>query len=380
MRIRALKPEFFLHEGVATLEVQTRLFYQGLWCVADREGRFHWRPKRLKAQIFPYDDFNVAGMLEELARAGFIRRYVVAEQTYGVIDSWSRNQIPARDEPPSELPAPDGSMTEYSRPPNQTVRARIYQRDNYRCAYCQRDLSRDSRARVLDHVIPYSKGGTNNEQNLVTACKPCNAAKRDRDPADAGMPWPEGLGETYQTGPYVTPPLTVVNVPSDPLVLLGNREGEVGIGNGNEEIAPAAPAFRAADLMELWNSVTKPPIPRCRELTDERRRKIRSRIAKRPSLAEWREAFEALQASAFYRGQNDRQWIADFDWVIKNDTVIAKLLERARTAPPSLVGRTMSRDLSWLEECRHEPKCGSLTIHTTRSMVDAARAAKAVAS
>ena len=53
----------------------------------------------------------------------------------------------------------------------------------------------DKRAACLDHVVPYSKGGTNRAENLVTCCKKCNAAKSDKTPSQAGFNWPNGLGE-----------------------------------------------------------------------------------------------------------------------------------------------------------------------------------------
>lgn len=59
MRIRTIKPEFFNHEAIFELEKSTklplRLAYIGLWCAADREGRFKWEPRRLGVQIMPYD-------------------------------------------------------------------------------------------------------------------------------------------------------------------------------------------------------------------------------------------------------------------------------------------------------------------------------------
>ncbi|WP_412758748.1 HNH endonuclease [Metabacillus fastidiosus] len=33
----------------------------------------------------------------------------------------------------------------------------------------------------VDHVIPVSKGGTDNRNNLVTACQDCNSGKNDTD-------------------------------------------------------------------------------------------------------------------------------------------------------------------------------------------------------
>lgn len=48
----------------------------------------------------------------------------------------------------------------------------IYARDNHECVYC------GSRERLsIDHVVPLTKGGTNDFSNLVTACISCNSSK-----------------------------------------------------------------------------------------------------------------------------------------------------------------------------------------------------------
>lgn len=51
-------------------------------------------------------------------------------------------------------------------------RKRVFARDDNRCTYCGNtsDLS-------IDHCIPVSKGGSDDDQNLVTACLPCNNKK-----------------------------------------------------------------------------------------------------------------------------------------------------------------------------------------------------------
>jgi hypothetical protein len=41
---------------------------------------------------------------------------------------------------------------------------------------------------TVDHVTPKSRGGTSAWMNLVACCTPCNSRKRDRSPAEAGMP------------------------------------------------------------------------------------------------------------------------------------------------------------------------------------------------
>lgn len=53
------------------------------------------------------------------------------------------------------------------------MRLKIYKRDGYRCHYCGTHKGPFQ----LDHIRPYSKGGTDDERNLVTACRPCNMAR-----------------------------------------------------------------------------------------------------------------------------------------------------------------------------------------------------------
>lgn len=66
----------------------------------------------------------------------------------------------------------------------------IHQRDDHRCMYCNTRCNGsgdEPNAISLDHVIPRSRGGRNDWDNLVTACKRCNHRKADRTPEEAGM-------------------------------------------------------------------------------------------------------------------------------------------------------------------------------------------------
>lgn len=64
-------------------------------------------------------------------------------------------------------------------------RQNIFKRDGMKCVYCssKNDLT-------LDHVLPRSRGGGTNWNNLVTACKNCNARKGDYLPDEIGMELP----------------------------------------------------------------------------------------------------------------------------------------------------------------------------------------------
>jgi 5-methylcytosine-specific restriction endonuclease McrA len=61
----------------------------------------------------------------------------------------------------------------------------LFQRDGYLCLYCgdqfvPAELSRD-------HVTPFSQGGQDNWNNVVTSCIRCNNFKAGRTPEQAGM-------------------------------------------------------------------------------------------------------------------------------------------------------------------------------------------------
>ncbi len=122
-RIRYLKPDFFLDEDLAALPPLIRLFYQGLWVHADREGRLEDRPQRLKVEIMPYEDgFSVEDALTLLAKpkAGSGRPYIVRYEVDGrrfiQILSWAKHQRPHPNEKASEIPpVPQEAMPMYDK-------------------------------------------------------------------------------------------------------------------------------------------------------------------------------------------------------------------------------------------------------------------------
>lgn len=54
-------------------------------------------------------------------------------------------------------------------------RFRIFSRDGYTCRYC--GAQPPNVTLQVDHVIPVAEGGTDDDSNLITACKDCNAGK-----------------------------------------------------------------------------------------------------------------------------------------------------------------------------------------------------------
>lgn len=116
MRIRTIKPEFFHHEGLFEAEAQTnlplRVAFAGLWCIADREGRFKWEPRRIGVQVLPYDGVDFSRVLDALVTRGFVVRYRVGDACFGWIPSFLKHQVINNRESESVLPDPDGNIEE----------------------------------------------------------------------------------------------------------------------------------------------------------------------------------------------------------------------------------------------------------------------------
>ena len=62
-------------------------------------------------------------------------------------------------------------------------RKNILQRDKFCCQYCGYKGSKLS----IDHVLPRSRGGLDNWENVITACLSCNLFKGNRTPEEANM-------------------------------------------------------------------------------------------------------------------------------------------------------------------------------------------------
>jgi len=103
-RIRYIKPGFFTNDELAELKPLARLLFIGLWCVADKEGRLHDRPKRIKAQVLPFDAANVNGLLDGLQDRGFISRYEVDGERYIQVVNFDKHQRPHHKEEASKIP------------------------------------------------------------------------------------------------------------------------------------------------------------------------------------------------------------------------------------------------------------------------------------
>ncbi|MBW4593054.1 MAG: HNH endonuclease [Brasilonema angustatum HA4187-MV1] len=59
-----------------------------------------------------------------------------------------------------------------------SVRVSVLDKDDYKCVFCGR--SSQQVQLEVDHIVPFSKGGSNNLSNLQTLCTDCNRGKEAR--------------------------------------------------------------------------------------------------------------------------------------------------------------------------------------------------------
>ena len=108
-RTRSIKPSFFKNEFLAECEPMARLLFVGLWTLADSQGRMEFRPLRIKAELFPYDNCDIVSLLKQLADRGFVRAYESGDVKVLEIPTFSEHQRCHPDERDEGLPPPDES-------------------------------------------------------------------------------------------------------------------------------------------------------------------------------------------------------------------------------------------------------------------------------
>jgi hypothetical protein len=104
--------------------------------------------------------------------------------------------------------------------------------------------------------------------------------------------------------------------------LTQDRLGEVR--TGKDRTGEVREKTDYQQIADLYND-TCVSFPRITALSDTRKKAIKARLNVY-SLEEFKRLFEKAEASNFLKGQNDRNWTANFDWLIK-DGNMAKVLD-----------------------------------------------------
>lgn len=156
------------------------------------------------------------------------------------------------------------------------------------------------------------KSGVARRANTETAPQPIEANEANASPASSDEA-DEKAGEGDEANEAIN---VDVNVDVDV-----NVEGEPPPTPSRGEAA----AVPYAKIMQLYNE-TCTSLPHIRIIDGQRKKAVAARWRTYHGLDDFRRLFQRAQASDFLRGGGERNWIADFDWLMK-PTNMARVLE-----------------------------------------------------
>ena len=105
-------------------------------------------------------------------------------------------------------------------------------------------------------------------------------------------------------------------------------------GYGEEEKQTLSNRIDYMAIKDLYNALC-PSFPSCISMSDARKKAIKARFTSGYTMEHFRTLFMKAEASSFLKGHNGRNWIASFDWLIK-DSSMAKVLSGNFDDRPSL--------------------------------------------
>lgn len=137
-----------------------------------------------------------------------------------------------------------------------------------------------------------------------------------------------------------------------------NRDGEI---EEKDKAAPQAetapPPSRLAPcpfkkIMELYHQICV-SYPRIEDIDGERKKAVAARWRKYGDIAVFEQVFRIAQASSFMKGENGRNWHADFDWMMRPSN-IPKILEHKYDDRPNTQAGQTSDALAAIARLREE--------------------------
>lgn len=104
-----------------------------------------------------------------------------------------------------------------------------------------------------------------------------------------------------------------------------DRLGKVSIGKVNNiNQSEIGMYIDYQQITDLYNNICV-SFPKVTRLSETRKKAIKARL-KVYTVEDFKKLFELAESSSFLKGQNNRNWSATFDWLIK-DTNMAKVLD-----------------------------------------------------
>lgn len=140
--------------------------------------------------------------------------------------------------------------------------------------------------------------------------------------------------------------------------ILGTSHGQPEDGIGKDRIGKdrivedsIKESISCQQIADLYNN-TCVSFPRLKTLSDTRKKAIKARL-RVYSLEDFKTLFTKAEASDFLKGSNDRNWSANFDWLIK-DSNMAKVLDGNYDNKPKQTGKRKEPVPKWMNKEQRE--------------------------
>lgn len=296
-RKRDISPGFFLNESLSEVDPLGRILFAGLWCYADRNGRLEHRPKRIKAEILPYDDITseqVETWLQQLASRLLISFYQVGSNKFIQITNFTKYQSPH----PGEKPV-------HPEPP----------------------------------VLPESNAAVSVQAAQLSAEVEQNQEITENHLQASGQQVTSNLQENDQQRSYS---LTLLLSNSNSNLEESNTE-EKSAENMPNSANSTAPTLKPTSPVEAvfihWKEICNHPKA---VLDAKRRRAIQDRL-KQFSVEDCKRAIEGCKASPWHQGANDRHKVFDDIELIFRDAKHVEEFIRVLEKTPSLARDHLAR-------------------------------------
>lgn len=115
-----------------------------------------------------------------------------------------------------------------------------------------------------------------------------------------------------------------------------NGDGVVTVCDGHSDDVVTPPDtdtdtdtdIKHTEIVSLWNEICSSKLPSVTSLTPTRQKHLKARLStKGRDLAWWRTYFARIVNTPFLTGKSAKEWKANFDFAIRSEDVVAKILE-----------------------------------------------------
>lgn len=142
------------------------------------------------------------------------------------------------------------------------------------------------------------------------------------------------------------------------------RDKDIGPNGPVGKADAKTPTVPYQEIADLYTQICT-SLPTLRSITAKRKKHLRARWKQfKYDISEFEKVFRKVAASGFCQGQNDRGWRADFDWLIRNDHNMIKVLEGKYDNPRVVqMPKRKEVDLNELYIKNHRKRWGDAAIY-----------------